>query len=247
LGDFHLHKAEANSPKLRINAANKGVQMSNISIVHQSFEHFLLGTFHSKSQDTSHSRMIRSNSDPIRGTQVKIGTEVRRLKMLLPALMLATITTSTAVQKALPELKPFTSMCISDDSIGYSFQGRLVTRTIFPVDASRVIRKLESKLYSDPESNGYAECDLLKKLKPEIFPSGDTWTYACYDFRNPKHGTRPIASLCTEKWDKNGTLIQIVCEKYNFAFNPFGAFVTRSSVDIESVVYLETGKCSPID
>ena len=181
--------------------------------------------------------------DPI----VEIGERLKLLRVVPPMILLTAAAFSAEAQNTLPQLKPFTSICIVDDSIGFSFLGGRTNRTTFPAFTGTryIARKIDPQLYknSDTRDTAYSLCDYIK---PTRFRNGSTLTHACYDIRDPTF-TSPIARTCTEKWDPSGSLAQITCDDLKFAFHPSGPFVQMSSVGIDSVVSLDTGKCSLID
>jgi hypothetical protein len=167
-------------------------------------------------------------------------------KLPIALSLVISVSFSVCAQVVPENLRPFTSICVSDNSVGYFFRDGTAHRAPELPSTRYVVKKLDPQLYKNSTSRNvtYSMC---RDTKPATFLDGRRWTYACYDVRDSRFGPAPIARTCTEQWDAGGGLVQVVCDEHKFAFHPAGPFVRTSTADLSRLVSLEAGKCEQID
>ncbi len=155
----------------------------------------------------------------------------------------------------------FTSLCVAEKSVGFSWEKGAWNHAKFRADDKYIAQKI------DPESPKYAQLQMMDTpyfchgIRPNIIKIGplleESAREACYSIKD--HGRDPLlmetAEKCFEKYDKYGALAEVQCKR--FRFSPNGLFValpSDASMDLSKVpkdgykdsLNIKVGTCSKI-
>lgn len=147
----------------------------------------------------------------------------------------------------------FTSLCIPDNSVGYSWRNGQWQNAKFKIEERYLAQKLDSV-----RAKGAILCEKLDTTVYENPILQEKLQNACYLVR--RHGREASVTFdseaCTETYDSSGSLKSVSCKSFRFA--PNGLFVklpTEFSLNLESKpkndykdsMTLDIGSCSKIE
>ncbi len=168
----------------------------------------------------------------------------------------ATLISITAAAQNEP---PFTSICISENSGGFSWKNGEWRHAVFKPRDKYLVRKLNMATdlpAGDITGNRALACDGMFSGAVKIGPSGqDTAKQACYSVR--QYGVEEMllihAEKCVEIYASNERLKEVQCKQIRFSPNgPFISLPTGASVNLSQTpdgdykddIAIEVGRCS---